>query len=91
MIAYIRDVATFASQGLWSVSKYSLPEFSATGETGSVTVLGEQPDRTGDWLILGGGLWTITKSVVGSGVTTLTVALPSAAFSMASSALSLMT
>ena len=84
MELWIRSLKSFASICRVSALSYDLPIDSVDlSAAGSVVVSGILEDYTDNWAVIAGHLYVISKSSAKAGKTTLSLALPEAAFSRA--------
>ena len=70
-----------ASPASLTALDWELPLWAEDDEQGRVTIFGEQPDYSGQWACINGGLFFISGSAPDPGSTKLTLRLPRYAFS----------
>lgn len=81
MICNIRRLSTWEHLASLTALDWELPLWAEDDEQGRVTIFGEQPDYSGQWACINGGLFFISGSAPDSGSTKLTLRLPRYAFS----------
>ena len=81
MICNIRRLSTWEHLASLTALDWELPLWAEDVEQGRVTIFGEQPDYSGQWACINGGLFFISGSAPDSGSTKLTLRLPRYAFS----------
>lgn len=79
MKVFVRDINTFESLAVLDASAWTLPVYSASDVSGSITVAGEY-SYGGDWAIIDGMVYYLEQSAPSGGATTLTVKKPFYAF-----------
>ena len=79
MKVFVRDLNSFESLAVLDASSWTLPVYSASDVSGSITVAGEY-SFGGDWAVIDGMVYYLEQSAPSGGATTLTVKKPYYAF-----------